>query len=210
MNQDVVAFLAFVRSLPLELDRDTTEFGYANPVLILADTVLSINRRYDLFVVPRIRLLEQRGLRSLDQLERLIREAGVEAFSSIWNYRHPQRVETLHLLTRKFITLREIHQLDDLATMRQWASETKPGDWSSFEVRGIGFTTYQYLRMLCGADTVKPDRHIQRAVTEALSTTRPLVDIVAIIEEAASHLRIPARQLDHALWRYYAARGASG
>ena len=85
MSRDALDIVAFVRTLPLELDRVPSEFGYTNPVLILADTVLSINRKYDLFVVPRVRLLEKRGLHSLDQLDRLIREGGVEAFSNVWN-----------------------------------------------------------------------------------------------------------------------------
>src|SRR5215204_2969975 len=168
MNQYVAPFLAFVKTLPLDVEQHVEEFHYTNPVLIIADATLSMNRQYKIFVVPSIKLIEEQNITSLRQLDNMITQGGVEAFAKVWRYNHPQRVHILHNIERKFLDISNQYRLSELESLRKWGSESKPGEWVNFGVSGIGFTTYQYLRILCAASTVKPDIHIQRGFRNAV------------------------------------------
>lgn len=208
MNQYVQPFSDFIKTLPLDLDQKVSEFNYTNPVLILADAVLSMNRKYEGFVVPRIKHIEKSNIHSLNQLNVIITQNGIEAFAQVWNYNDPRRVEILQNLAQKFLYLKEQYGLtDDLETLHRWGKEAKPQEWTTFGVKGIAFITYQYLRILCGANTIKPDIHIKRAFIEAIGKSRPLEEIVEVIEETAKQMNIQAKHLDYALWSYYSQRG---
>lgn len=204
MNSCIISFSSFLKKLPLDYNKNVAEFAYSNPILILCDAVLSMNRKYEGFVVPRIKLIEKSNINTLTQLNNIITQGGIEAFSKVWNYKDPKRVEILQNLTRKFLQLKEYYKLDnDLDVLHEWGASTKPQEWESFGIKGIGFTTYQYLRILCGANTIKPDVHIKRAFLEGVGVNKPLGEIVEVIEETAKHLNIQAKQLDYALWSYY-------
>lgn len=210
MNQYVQPFLNFIKTLPLDLDQKVTEFNYANPVLILADAVLSMNRKYEAFVVPRIKNLEKSNITSLNQLNTIITQNGIEAFTQVWNYNDPKRVEILQSLTQKFLQLKEQYGLsDDLETLHRWGKEAKPEEWIKFGVKGIAFTTYQYLRILSGANTIKPDIHIKRVFVDAVGKSKPLEEIVEVVEVTATRMNIQAKQLDYALWSYYSQKEAN-
>jgi hypothetical protein len=186
MNQYTSELIAFVKTLPLDLNQDVREHHYTNPVIIVADAVLSINRQYEAFVVPRLERLERSGITSLEQLDSACTQYGIHGFATVWNYNHPERVVMLQDLVRKFLTIKQQYEAsDDLEAMHRWGKEARPADWASFGVKGIGFTTYQYLRILCGANTTKPDVHIKQAFVEATGKSRSVAEIVTVIEEAA-------------------------
>ena len=98
-SQYVPPFLAFIKTLPLDFKENISEISYSNPILILADAVLSMNRKYNAFVVPRIKHLEKSGVTSLAQLDDLITKNGTGGFAEVWNYNDPKRAEILHNLT---------------------------------------------------------------------------------------------------------------
>ncbi len=204
LNQQIEAIKSYFSTLTLDFETSPGQFGSRGAVLILVDAVLSMNRHYDRFVVPRVELVRESGIGTLDCLERTIRELGTEGFRQIWNYNHPARVEILAGLTAKFQSIkRNLRIEDDLDALSAWGQQSSVAEFEEFDVKGIGFTTFQYLRLLCGADTVKPDIHLQRAVKDALRKPQSKLMTVALIESTAHELGIPARRLDYAIWRYY-------
>lgn len=204
VSQKVVLFTDFVRKLPLDYDKIPGEFYYDNPVSILADATLSINRHYKNFVVPRVQLIRESGITSLKDLVELIDRVGIQNMSEFWNYKHPERVIILQQLAEKFLQHKEKYQLDsEMETLYEWGKESSVDGYQDFRVKGIGFTTFQYIRILCGADTVKPDVHIKRSVELAASKTRSLGEVVEIVEKTAMNVGVSARRLDYALWDYY-------
>ncbi|KXA95575.1 hypothetical protein AKJ36_00065 [candidate division MSBL1 archaeon SCGC-AAA259I07] len=61
--------------------------------------------------------------------------------------------------------------LSDREALRKWAGDAPLEDWKQDPVgriRGIGLTTYQYLRMMGGVDTAMPDKIVKRVVEEIL------------------------------------------
>lgn len=209
MDTQVLAddFGNYVLSLNLDFSQKPGEFDYDNPILILVDAVLSMNRKYDSFVVPRVELIRKSGIKTLEEVLIIIENKGINGFCEIWNYNHPERVEILKRLANKFLQIKtELKVTDDLATLKEWAKQSSATNYPKFGVRGIGFVTYQYLRLMCGADTTKPDVHLKRAVKEGTGQKLPEAKVVQIVELTAKKINVKARQLDYALWRYYSKR----
>ncbi len=194
------------REIPLIHDITSNEFGYDNPVLICMDAVLSINRIYAGFVRPRIDNFrnEYPDINTLEALRNLIQLKGHEGFCEVWNYRHVERVDLLDRLSTKFLTIADQgNQISDLAAMRDWAASVDVMDFLNFNVKDIGLKTFQYLRMLLGVPTVKPDRHISRAVALALGEKRNDIECISLLVSASKQIGLDATYVDHNIWHYF-------
>ena len=190
------------KSLPLPRE-------YTNPpALKCIDAVLSIRRDYDKFVTPKLEKFNSKYPNcSLHILLELLNNMSPEAFSqNILEYsrEHPD--------TRRMMILREIvtHLVDAIGecssikeeeeALTKWAL-SKEVSYKVLAIKGVGLATCQYLRMLFGADTVKPDGHIICFVGSTLG--RKIYDNEAItyLEKTATRIGIKARILDYAIWK---------
>ncbi|HSW62016.1 MAG TPA: hypothetical protein VLH56_01650 [Dissulfurispiraceae bacterium] len=207
-DAEIEQLVMYLSKIPLDHPVKPEEFGYNNPVLICLDAVLSINRKYAAFVVPRIKHFQENYAQicTLKGLAHLLRELGYDGFHVVWQYRHTGRAMTLERLLNRYIEYADVVAVtDDLTAMKDWATKSSVMDYRTFRVRGIGLATFQYLRMMLGVSTVKPDVHIKRAVSMALN--RPISDLDAIwlVERASERMGLPATLVDHNLWRSFAS-----
>ncbi len=69
-------------------------------------------------------------------------------------------------------------------------------------VPGCGPVTWRYLRMLVGADDVKPDTWVMRFVRDKLPEITDPAHAADLITTVAERMGVPARDLDHAIWRF--------
>lgn len=182
---------------------------YLTSVEVVLDAVLSINRKYYQFVVPRIQYFQENysHIRTLKSLRSLIHDEEVK-FEKVWLYRHPARLETLKSLVDKFLEI--IGEDNDLDALKKWAEDATYEDYANFRVKGIGIATFQYLRILLGADTIKPDVHIKRFVEE-LSGTKKMNDrnIIKIFDEIKKEIPISLRMFDKHIWDLLASNATS-
>lgn len=202
-------FINFLYSLNLVFDVKPEEFGYKDPVLLLVDATLSINRQYNRFVVPRLEYFNTNypDINTLSKLESLINTSGILGFIAVWNYNHPKRVEILRDLTKFFLNYKdEVGMGDDIESMQKWAKEVDISKETILPVSGIGFTTGQYIRKLLKVDTVKPDVHIKRAILEGTGMKLPDKKVVSFIESTAKIMGKSALELDHAIWKHYSLK----
>ena len=87
--------------------------------------------------------------------------------------------------------------------------EPKPHECETLGIRGFKVVGFQYLRMLFGADTTKPDVHIRGFISEALNHRRISdYEALSLLEAAALRLGLSVRAVDSAIWRV-GARGES-
>lgn len=85
-----------------------------------------------------------------------------------------------------------------------WAWKSTPGQRSSE-------TGWRYLLLLAGQDEVKPDRMVRRFLAAALDVPDvPEPRAAACVQHAARELGVPARALDHAIWRHQSGRTTGG
>ena len=208
-NDDVTHLVNFISDIPFSVKILPQEFGYSNPVMICLDAVLSINRKYETFVIPRLNTYKKNFpfIHTLKQLSDQIHQAGYEGFCDIWNYQHIERVKILDNLTEKFILYaEEINESNDLLAMQDWAKNSSIEGYLIFGIKGIGLATYQYLRMMLGIPTTKPDVHIRKAVYLALQRHISDIEAILLIEKASEVMELPATMVDHNLWKYFSSK----
>lgn len=202
-------YINFINSLNLTFDKKPEEYGYSDPVLLLMDATLSINRQYNKFVLPRIEHFKKEfpNINTLEQLKNLIDKKGINAFENVWNYNHPKRVEILQDLAKFFLDYKTENSIsDDLESMKHWARSVDINSGKILPIDGMGFATSQYIRKMLGVDSVKPDVHIKRSIFEGTGEKMSDRKTVLFIESTAETMGVTATALDHAIWKHYSLK----
>ena len=90
--------------------------------------------------------------------------------------------------------------------IRQWALQAKPKEYRVWNITNFKLAGFQWLRMLFGADTAKPDTHILNFLADTLNEEFPQtsykkkLEAVELIEEASAHSEFSARDIDRIIW----------
>jgi len=191
----------------VDADRGPSEvFGWPTAPLNVIDCVLSLNRNYERFSRPRVELFAERhpALVTLAGLEALILsyESPLEFSVHELDYRHEARAETLLGVVRYLLDVQtEFEGHDEMARLCGWAEWSRPGDYLMVGVKGFGLAGFQYLRMLLGAQTTKPDVHIKSFVSGVVGRRVSDIEAVMLLERASRRAGLPLRALDHEIWR---------
>lgn len=201
-----------VERLAAALQRDfpvvppSTDRAWSRPVPArVVDCVLSLNRRYDGFVVPRLDNFEHRfpDLQTLHELRELIDSYPSPAafVADALNYRDAGRAQVLSDVAT--FLLRAVELLpgaSELERLQRWAQAAEPSDHRKAGIRGFGLAGFQYLRMLFGASTTKPDVHIRRYVAEVVGHPVSDLEALTLLEQAAAKSGTALRDVDTAIW----------
>ena len=91
-------------------------------------------------------------------------------------------------------------------TLKQWAITTEPDDHKKLNIKGVGIATVQYLRMLFGADTSKPDVHIMNFIHDTIDEELSENECILLIAGVASYLEVSEREVDGAIWDFMSSR----
>lgn len=202
-KNELEKLVEYLDTIPINSKPENELGQYESVVLICVDAVLSINRKYYSFVVPRVKYFQDNypDINSLKKLIDVIKDNGYKKFCSYWNYNHESRVEILYNLAVKFLDIvTEYKSSTERESLREWSESVKVSDYKNFGISGIGIATYQYLRMLMGASTVKPDVHIKKSVSEAIGRKVNDIETVLLFEEACKKIEKKTSVVDHNLW----------
>jgi hypothetical protein len=180
-------------------------FEWPSPPLNVLDCVLSLNRNYDRFCKPRVQRFSDRHpeLKTLAGLRQLIKKYPSPLAFSLAElaYRDGPRAQTLLDVIEYLLEVqKQFRGKSEWTRLRKWAKSVRPQDRKSVGIHGFGLSGFQYLRMLFGAQTTKPDLHIRRYVSSIVG--HPVSDTVALelLEEGAKRTTLPLRSLDYAIW----------
>ena len=176
------------------------------PAVLVIDCVLSLNRKYDGFVVPRLKefMSTHPGIRQVTDLANLI--AGYptpHAFQQEeLNYNYEDRANTLQSVV-KFVCkiVEESPTVSEEEALKQWAIQANPEEYQTLNIRGFGIAGFQYLRMLFGADTTKPDVHIIRFVSNLLNRNVSAIEALHLLEASSTRLELSVRDVDTYIWQ---------
>lgn len=176
------------------------------PPLKVIDCVLSLNRPYDSVVAPRVNAFAETrpDIRTCAELRDAMLADTPEAFlRDHLSTRDARRAATLLGVVEFAIDAQARFQQHEGEEQRlhAWAIDARPGDYLAVGVRGFGLAGFQYLRLLFGADTVKPDRHIIKYVSEAAGRAVSDVEALYAMERAAELGGFSAAWLDHEIWK---------
>lgn len=193
----------------------STAQEWSRPLAVrVIDCVLSLNRNYNKFVVPRLDRFTARypDIVSVRDLCSLLDRAGPpERFvADALDYRDPRRACILDAVAKYL--LREVVGSADAAAecgvLAVWAAAASPLDHTKTHIHGFALAGFQYLRMLFGANTCKPDVHICNFVERAVGRRMAPAAVCSLIEDVARAEQLNARDLDIAIWTYMSSKGA--
>lgn len=169
---------------------------------MVVDVVTSRQRKYEARVVPLVAKWEKfAGGSSLEILSR----QGIP--TKTFGLRSEEE-ETITSIARNFLEFgKSLNIRDENEICARWANEVEDMRFA-FEldpvvgsVKGIGLALFNYMRMLSGSDTIKPDVRVKKKL-EQLGFHLPKNDIsvMYLCEIIARDLKISLIELDQLLW----------
>lgn len=182
------------------------DYGWPGSTAVsVLDCVLSLNRRYDRVVFPRVQAFSAHhpNVTELAHLQAMLceyKEVG-QFCSEKLNYNDIRREHTLRGVVEYMLAVQAKHSgASERDRLQAWAHSVQPSDYALVGVKGFGLSGFQYMRMLFGVQTTKPDVHVIRFVSEIIG--RPVNDITALLllEQAAAKANLPLREVDGAIW----------
>ncbi len=182
------------------------------PAVRIIDCVLSLNRQYDAFVVRRLNKFEKDHpqITSVRSLRNLIDKSPTPAdfLREVLDYNHDDRAGILYAVINYLLEIVKNESVEtEISRLELWAQNTHPEEHVQLGIRGFALAGFQYLRMLFGANTTKPDTHICSYVEEAVG--HPVSDLGALklLEAAAKRQSILLRNADTNIWEKRARGG---
>lgn len=181
-----------------------------SPAACVTDCVLSLRKNYTSTVTPRVRAFVDThpGVETCaDLLELIASRPSPEAFHrDALRMNSPGKAAALVAVAQHLDG--EQARFDgesERDRLTAWAEWARPGDHLMLDIRGFGLAGFQYLRVLFGAQTIKPDVHIlryaERALGRPFTSASSAVRLVYIVERAGEMLSVPVRSLDAAMWQ---------
>ncbi len=177
------------------------------PAVLVIDCVLSLNRPYDKFVVPRLDVFEEKQpkIQRITDLAKLI--AGYptpHAFvQQELNYNHETRANTLQAVVEFVCQIVQGTQTieEEKEILKQWAIQAEPYGYQTLNIKGFAIAGFQYLRMLFGADTTKPDVHIIGFLSDILNRRVSAVEALRLLEAASEQVGLSVKDVDTYIWQ---------
>ena len=176
-----------------------------SPAVRVIDCVLSLNRKYDGFVVPRLDAFVENHPKicTVKELVYLMSSFPTpHAFMrQVLNYNYEERANTLQsVVDFVYNIVKETPDVPEDEVLKQWAINAKPYEYQDLNIKGFGIAGFQYLRMLFGADTTKPDVHIIRFVSKILDRNVSAIEALRLLEASSAHLGLSVRDVDTYIW----------
>ncbi len=206
-ESDIAIVATRLKQIASDIPATVTEGPeWSNPPAVkVIDCVLSLNRKYDGFVVPRLRTF----MNNHPDTQRVVELVNLmdsyptpHAFmQQELNYNHEDRAKTLQSVARHvYSTIEEAPITSEEEVLKRWAVQAEPQDYRTLNIRGFGLAGFQYLRMLFGADTTKPDVHIIGFISDILDRKISAVESLFLLEAVAAHIGLSVRDVDRFIW----------
>ena len=197
--------VAALRALAPDMPRPEDRRWRREPAVRVLDCVLSLNRNYDAFSVPRLERFEQQypDIRTISELQRLLAtyQSADLFLASVLNYRHAQRGIMLEAVVAWLSAVSgNGSYAEQLANLQAWAESARPSYSTGLRIRRFGLKGFQYLRMLFGANTTVPDVHVRRWVVGCIAREVTDVKALQLLEHAAREAGVSLRDFDSAIW----------
>ena len=170
------------------------------------DCVLSLRRNYDKFVIPRLKNFRNKhpDIQQINDLVHLMANYPTPDAFMISELNHNSKVKPKMLQE----VVKFVYQIvegtqaieEEKEILKQWAIQAKPQDYQTLNIRNFAIAGFQYLRMLFGADTTKPDVHIIGFLEEILNRSVSRVEAPPLLEAACEREGVSVRAVDKYIW----------
>ena len=119
------------------------------------------------------------------------------------NYNHEDRAKTLESVLKHVCTIVDGTQTvnEEKDVLKRWAIISKPQECYTLKIKGFKLAGFQYLRMLFGANTTKPDVHIIRFLSDILNRNVSDIESLLLLEAASERVGLSVRAVDSFIWK---------
>ena len=181
------------------------------PAVKVIDCVLSLRRSYAKFVKPRLKNFRNKhpDIQSVKDLANLMASYPTPDAFMISELNNNSKVKPKMLQeVIKFVCqiIERSQTVPEEEVLKQWAIRAKPQECYTLNIKYFKLAGFQYLRMLFGADTTKPDIHIKGFISDILSRNVSDVESLFLLEAASERVGVSVRAVDKYIWN----RGARG
>ena len=175
------------------------------------DCVLSLRRSYDKFVIPKLKNFRNKhpDIQRINSLANLMASYPTPDAFMISELNHNSKIKPkmLQEVVKFVCQIVEVSpKLSEEDVLKQWAIQAKPQECYGLNIKYFKLAGFQYLRMLFGADTTKPDVHIIGFLEEILNRRVSKVEALRLLEAASERVAVSVRAVDKYVWN----RGARG
>ena len=203
-----------LRSLSPSIGGSSDPAWSREPALRVVDCVLSLNRDYDRFVVCRLDAFKRNypSVCTVSDLNaEIARHESPDEFVRVaLKYKHKDRADVLANVARWLLTIsgngEPAAQLKNLET---WARTAPYDGYQTLGIKGFALAGFQYLRMLFGANTTKPDVRICAWVASVVGHPVSPREALRLLEPAAVEAGVCLRDADTTIWEML-SRGSRG
>ena len=214
-QERITKILARVREIaPDPLPRDSAVLDHS-PAVKVINSVLSLSLGYRK-VKKKLDAFQKKNpdVRQVTELAAFIEEdyqTPIDFLNKEFGYRHrPKSIRKANAINSVCGKLCDIINAPPSGpeedAIRQWALQAKPKGYRVWDIKEFRIAGFQWLRMLFGADTSKPDRHILNFLADTLNEKFPQtsdkkkLEAVELIEETSAHSEFSARDIDRIIW----------
>ena len=213
-QERITKILTRIRQIaPDLLHRDKTVLDHT-PAVKVINSVLSLGMDYRRVIEPKLDAFQDKNpdVRQVTELAAFIKDYGnpIDFLSKEFNYKHKpkgiRKANAINSVAKKLCDIINASpSVPEEDAIRQWALRAKPKGYSVWNIKEFGLTGFQWLRVLFGADTSKPDRRILKFLSDTLNEKFPdsdkkKLEAVELIEEASAHSEFSARDIDRIIW----------
>ena len=205
-ESDIDAVVAWIAEHAEHLSNKTRDEEESLPPAIkVIRCVLSLRTSYDRVVRRREKTFQEAhpNLKQVTALESLI--------ASYPNPYEFMKQELEFYSERKAIMLQQVVQyvcrivqstpsIPEGESLKIWAIQATPQDCYSLDIKYFKVAGFQYLRMLFGADTTKPDMHIINLLSDLLCRDVSAIESILLLEESSKRVGLSVRDVDAYIW----------
>ena len=214
-DADVMRVAERIRKIGLErISRRSDAYGHSPAVRVL-NSVLSLNLNYKNTVYPKLMAFQDNhpDVKLVSELANLIAryETPIDFLAQEFGFKHkPKSIMKANAIDAVANYLcnvaSESPEVSEEVAIQQWAMTVKPEDYQYLGIKGFKIAGFQWLRMLFGANTTKPDVHINNFLSETLDREIYGRESVYLMEAIASELEVSVQALDNSIWRIMSKR----
>ena len=185
---------------------------YDPPAVKVIHSVISQALTYKTTVYPRLVSFKKNrpDVKSIRQLADLMASytTPLEFLTEEVDLRHRVKAGAIDGIVKYLCGLIEASPtVPEEETLKQWAITAEPDDYKKLGIKGVKIATFQWLRMLFGADTSKPDVHIMNFINGTIDQELSEGECVLLIEGVARYLEVSEQEVDGAIWNFMASGG---
>ena len=182
------------------------------PAIKVIDCVLSLRRDYDKIVIPRLKNFGSKrpDIQSVSDLANLMTNYPTPDAFMISELNHNSKVKPKMLQeVVKFVCqiVERSPRVAEEDVLKKWAIQAKPQECYTLNIKNFKLAGFQYLRMLFGADTTKPDIHIIRFISDILNRNVSDIESLYLLEAACKREDLSVRAVDKYIWEQGAGSG---